>query len=36
MSVITYKVGEDGNEIKIRDYMKESLNFQVDLFVGLL
>ena len=26
MSVITYKVGEDGNEIKIRDYMKDNLN----------
>jgi len=26
MSVITYRVGEDGNEIKIRDYMKDNLN----------
>ncbi|WP_346912918.1 RluA family pseudouridine synthase [Clostridium sp.] len=26
MSVITYKVGREGQDLKIRDYMKESLN----------
>ena len=26
MSVITYKVGREGQDVKIRDYMKESLN----------
>lgn len=26
MSVITYKVGKEGHDVKIRDYMKESLN----------
>lgn len=26
MSVVTYEVGKDGNDIKIRDYMKDNLN----------
>ncbi len=26
MSVITYNVGKEGQDVKIRDYMKENLN----------